>query len=279
MQDYYRKLTEKFIRDWDFDGHKLDNIFSIAPCYNPKHHHRSPQDSVNAMGKVFQVIYETTKALKPYAVTQACPCGTPPNIAWLPFLNQAVTADPVGSVQVRRRIKMYKGLLGPEAPVYGDHVELTELEQRKDREIDFGRDFASTVGTGGVVGTKFVWPQKDAKYDDVILTPDKNRLWKKWLAIYNAKMLSRGEFRNLYLTGFDKPEGYVIQKDGKMYYGFFAGGPHDRYRGAVELRGLAPGSYRVYDYVNEKDLGTVDAAHATIQADFTGSLLVQVTRM
>ncbi|HVT93529.1 MAG TPA: alpha-galactosidase [Bryobacteraceae bacterium] len=279
VQDYYRRLTGKFIRDWGFDGHKLDNVFSIPPCYNPKHHHKSPQDSVNAMGDVFRVIYETTKALKPFAVTQACPCGTPPNISWLPYLNQAVTADPVGSVQVRRRIKMYKGLLGPEAPVYGDHVELTELEQRNDREIDFGRDFASTVGTGGVVGTKFVWPQKDAKYDDVVLSPEKDALWKKWLAIYQAKMLSRGEFRNLYLTGFDRPEGYAIEKAGKVYYAFFAGGPHESYKGPVEFRGLEPVEYRVFDYVNGRELGRIQGPKAVLQTEFQGSLLVEVSRI
>jgi alpha-galactosidase len=49
---------------------------------------------------------------------------------------------------------------------------------------------------------------------------------------------SRGEFRNLYLTGFDEPEGYAIAKDGKLYYAFFAGGPHDSYRGRIELRSL-----------------------------------------
>jgi alpha-galactosidase len=279
VQQYYKHLTEKFIRDWGFDGHKLDNVFSIQPCYNPTHHHKSPQDSVNAMGEVFRVIYETTKALKPYAVTQSCPCGTPPNIAWLPFLNQAVTGDPVGSIQVRRRVKMYKGLLGPAAPVYGDHVELTEIEQRKDQEVDYGRDFASTVGTGGVVGTKFVWPQADVKYRDVVLTPEKNEVWKKWLAIYREKMLSRGEFRNLYLTGFDKPEGYAIAKDGKLYYAFFAGGPRDSYRGHIDLRGLSPGKYRVFDYVNQRELGTIDAAHPVLDAAFTGSLLLEADKL
>ena len=62
-------------------------------------------------------------------MTQSCPCGTPPSLAWLPFMDQAVTADPVGAVQVRRRIKMYKALLGPESAVYGDHVELTAMDR------------------------------------------------------------------------------------------------------------------------------------------------------
>ncbi|PYV63491.1 MAG: hypothetical protein DMG95_06745, partial [Acidobacteria bacterium] len=119
VQAYYKSLTEKFIRDWDFDGSKLDNIYTVPACYNPAHHHKSPQDSVNAMGEVYKTIFQTTRAIKPESVTQACPCGTPPSLAWLPFIDQAVTADPVGAVQVRRRIKMYKALLGPEAAVYG----------------------------------------------------------------------------------------------------------------------------------------------------------------
>jgi alpha-galactosidase len=56
---------------------------------------------------VYKTIFQTTRAIKPESVTQACPCGTPPSLAWLPFIDQAVTADPVGGAQVRRRIKMY----------------------------------------------------------------------------------------------------------------------------------------------------------------------------
>src|SRR6267143_2260318 len=37
VQAYYKQLTEKFIRDWGFDGSKLDNIFSVPACYNPAH--------------------------------------------------------------------------------------------------------------------------------------------------------------------------------------------------------------------------------------------------
>ena len=79
------------------------------------------------MGEVYKIIFQTTRALKPNSVTQSCPCGTPPSLAWLRYMDQAVTADPVGSVQVRRRIKMYKALLGPRAAIYGDHVELTRI--------------------------------------------------------------------------------------------------------------------------------------------------------
>ena len=66
---YYRKLTEKFIGEWGFDGSKLDNIYSTPMCYNPAHHHKSPQDSVNAMAVVYKTIFQTSRAIKPESVT------------------------------------------------------------------------------------------------------------------------------------------------------------------------------------------------------------------
>ena len=54
---------------------------------------------------------------------------------------------------------MYKALLGPRAAIYGDHVELTRIRNADSNdEQDVGSDFASTLGTGGVLGTKFTWP-------------------------------------------------------------------------------------------------------------------------
>lgn len=280
VQAYYKKLTEKFIRDWGFDGSKLDNIYTVPACYNPKHHHKSPQDSIRAMAKIYQDIFETTRALKPDSVTQSCPCGTPPNFAWLPYLDQAVTADPVGSVQVRRRIKMYKALLGPQAAVYGDHVELTSIVFKGDTEIDKGMDFASTVGTGGVVGTKFVWPSPGPHFKEVYLTPRKEAIWKKWTTIYNDKMLSRGTFLNLYTYGYDVPEGYAIRKDGRMYYAFYAPDPTVPWQGRIELRGLEKGGqYKVVDYEHEKDLGTVTGGNPALTTTFQNHLLLEVSKL
>lgn len=280
VQAYYRQLTEKFIRDWDFDGHKLDNIYTVPACYNPKHHHQSPADSVNAMGEVYKVIFETTRALKPDSVTQCCPCGTPPSLAWLPYMDQAVTADPVGGLQVRRRIKMYKALLGPQAAVYGDHVELSEMKPIRGGDyLELGKDFASTIGPGGVVGTKFTWPDYGPKFKNVFLNPEKEALWKKWIDLYQSKMLSRGTFRNLYICGYDVPEGYAIAKDGKMYYAFFAPEGVPGWRGEVELRGLEPGKYRVTDYENGKDLGTIDGQNPRLAAEFKQHLLLEVSRL
>jgi alpha-galactosidase len=286
VREYYKKLTDKFIRDWDFDGHKLDNIYSVPACYNPAHHHKSPYDSVYAMGEIYKTIFDTTRALKPDSVTQSCPCGTPPSIAWLRYLDQAVTADPVGSAQVRQRVKMYKALLGPNAAVYGDHVELTRIANPNGNEKDLGSDFASTVGTGGVVGTKFAWPNYGPKLADVYLTPQKEEYWKKWISLYNEKMLSRGTFRDLYVYGYDVPEGYAIEKDGTMYYAFFApaaaaGTAHAgaaEWSGEIELRGLAPGTYHVVDYVNGKDFGDVTAPGAKLKAGFADHLLLEATK-
>jgi alpha-galactosidase len=282
VQDYYKRLTERFIRDWDFDGSKLDNIYSVPACYNPAHHHKSPQDSVNAMGDVYKIIFQTTRALKPESVTQSCPCGTPPSLAWLPYIDQAVTADPVGAVQVRRRIKMYKALLGPESAVYGDHVELSSMApdpNKKDDWIEFGQDFASTIGAGGVVGTKFVWPELGAKFNRVNLTSEKDAHWRKWIAIYNEKMLSKGTFLPLYTYGYDFPEAYAIQKDGKMYYAFFTSGK-EAWQGQVELRGLNPGTYHVLDYADGKDLGSLKVAAGQtpkLKTEFKDNLLLEVS--
>lgn len=278
VQAYFKQLTEKFIRDWGFDGSKLDNIYTVPMCYNPAHHHKSPQDSVTAMADVYKTIYQTTRAIKPDSVTQSCPCGTPPSLAWLPYMDQAVTADPVGAVQVRRRIKMYKALLGPESAVYGDHVELSEMTRVGKNWREHGSDFASTIGTGGVVGTKFVWPNPGPKFEPVALTAKKEAHWKKWIGIYNEKMLSKGKFLDLYTYGYDAPEAYAIEKDGAMYYAFFAPTP---WKGEVELRGLEPGTYHVTDYTQGKDLGNVTASAnqpPKLKADFKDHLLLEVRK-
>jgi alpha-galactosidase len=288
VQAYYKQVTERFIRDWDFDGHKLDNIYSTPLCYNPEHHHKSPYDSVNAMGEVYKTIFETTRALKPESVTQSCPCGTPPSVAWLRYMDQAVTADPVGSVQVRRRVKMYKALLGAHAAVYGDHVELTQISgANSDDEQDIGDDFASTLGTGGVLGTKFTWPDYGPKFKNVYLNPEKEGHWEKWIALYNQKMLSKGNFLDLYVYGYDAPEAYAIEKDGSMFYAFYAQSdasngkktavPSKPWSGDVELRGLAAKTYRVTDYVHGRELGSVTGPTAKLHVEFGDSILLEAS--
>jgi len=284
VQEYHRKLTEKIIGQWGFDGNKLDDVFIVPPCYNPAHHHKSPEESMRSMSEIYKIVFETTRRLRPDSVTQICPCGTAPSPVWLPYIDQAVTADPVGAVQVRRRIKMYKALLGPQAAVYGDHVELSDMRPVSGRfsegstYLEIGRDFASTVGAGGVVGTKFTWPDYGPKYKHVLLTAEKESHWKKWVDIYNAKRLSDGTFLNLYVHGYDVPEGYAIQKEGKMYYAFFSPQPTIPWKGTIELRGLGAGSYRLLDYENGKDLGMIDAAKPSLKNNFADHLLLEASK-
>jgi alpha-galactosidase len=238
---------------------------------------------VYAMGEVYKMIFETTRALKTDSVTQSCPCGTPPSLAWLRFMDQAVTADPVGSVQVRRRIKMYKALLGANAAVYGDHVELTRITNTfTNEEQDLGQDFASTLGTGGVLGTKFTWPDYGPKFKNVYLTSQKEEHWKQWIDLYNQKMLSKGKFLDLYVYGYDRPEGYAIEKDGHIYYAFYepsyskSTGDSAAWDGRIELRGLSAGQkYHVADYVHHQDLGTVTGPAAKLNAKFQDFLLLE----
>ena len=216
------------------------------------------------------------------------------------YMDQAVTADPVGSVQVRRRVKMYKALLGARSAVYGDHVELTRISNATSDEQDLGEDFASTLGTGGVLGTKFTWPDYGPKFSQVYLSQEKEDHWKKWIGLYNQKLLSKGDFLDLYTYGYDVPEAYAIQKDGNMYYAFFSAPSEDvskggstgtleaakkeklappkptNWAGEVELRGLDAGkTYKVTDYVHQKDYGTVTGPTGKLNVDFTGNILLE----
>jgi alpha-galactosidase len=268
VQAYVVELTRRFVESWGFDGHKLDNIYTVPPCYGSPHHER-PEDSVTALAEVYRLIHETTRALKPHSVTQVCPCGTPPTFSLLPHYDQAVTADPINSLQVRRRIKFYKALLGPRAAIFADHVEVS----------DGGKDFASAIGTGGVPGTKFVWPEDEAVRARVdewpALSPEKECIWRRWFALYEQHRPAEGEYLNVYDIAHDVPEGHVIRKRDRLYYAFYTPEQGDGFEGAIELRGLEGQTYRLTDYVSGRDLGVVQGPAATLDVAFEGSLLIQ----
>jgi len=152
--------------------------------------------------------------------------------------------------------------MGDNVPYFGDHVELS----------DQAIDFASTVGVGGVVGTQFVLPNLVTKHGKSDLTPGRQKIFEEWMRIYNEKMISRGEYLgDLYDIGFDLPETHVIRKDKELYYAFYA----KRWSGPIELRGLQDGNYRIIDYVNNKDLGTVRGPNAKFSAGFSQHLLIE----
>lgn len=85
-------------------------------------------------------------------------------------------------------------------------------------------------------------------------------------------MLSRGEcLGTLYDIGFDRPETHAIRKDGKLYYAFYA----RQWKGKISMRGLADRVYRVTDYVDGKDLGTVHGPAASLDVEFEKNLLLE----
>jgi alpha-galactosidase len=262
--EYHKALVRKILGEWGFDGLKLDgqHMNAVPPCYNPAHHHRSPEDSVEALPDFFREIYETARSVKPDALVEFCPCGTAYSFFTMPHFNMSVASDPESSFQIRSKGKTLKALMGDNIPYFGDHVELS----------DGANDFASTVGVGGVVGTQFVLPNLVKKHSTSDLTPAREKVFEKWLKIYKEKMLSRGEYLGeLYDIGFDRPEAHAIRKGEEMYYAFFA----RHWSGPIELRGLQDRTYHIVDYVNGKDFGSVHGPKATISAEFEKHLLIE----
>ena len=183
--EYHKALVRKILGEWGFDGLKLDgqHMNAVPPCYNPAHHHKRPEDSVEALPDFFREIYETARSVKPDALVEFCPCGTAYSFFTMPHFNMSVASDPESSFQIRSKGKTLKALMGDNIPYFGDHVELS----------DEANDFASTVGVGGVVGTQFVLPEPRHETRQVrISLRSGEKIFEKWLHIYKDKMLSRG---------------------------------------------------------------------------------------
>lgn len=254
---YTTELVRRFLSDWGFAGLKIDgqHLNGVAPCFNPAHHHAYPEESVEKLPQFMQSIYQAAIAVNPNAVIEVCPCGTSYSPFNFPAMNQAPASDPENSWQVRLKGKTLKGLMGPRAAFAGDHVELS----------DGGADFASTVGIGAIVSTKFTWPLDPKPKDSFLLTAEREKLWRHWIGLYNQNMLPLGVYRGeLYDIGFDSPEGHVIEKDNRLYYAFYG----TAFRGEVPLRGLTAARYRVRDYFNDRALGEVTPAHPQVDLAF-----------
>ena len=266
VAEYHKQLVRKILVDWGFDGLKLDgqHMNGVPACYNPAHHHKRPEESVEALPNFFREIYDAAQSAKPGSLVEFCPCGTAYSFFTMPHFNMSVASDPTSSFQVRSKGKTIKGLMGDDVPYFGDHVELSDNHD----------DFASTLGIGGVVGTQFVLPSLVEKHGRFDLTPDHAKSFQKWLELYQEKGLARGQYLGtLYDIGFDLPETHVIRKDQKMYYAFFA----SVWKGSVELRGLDDRAYHVVDYVDGKDFGIVRGPVAHLSADFSRHLLLEAT--
>lgn len=268
--EHSKALVHKMMGEWGYSGLKIDgqHLNGVPPCYNPKHNHKRPEESVEALQDYWKVIYDTAHEIDHDSVVEICPCGTSYAFHNIPYMNQAVSSDPLSSWQVRLKGKTLKGLMGESAPYYGDHVELS----------DEANDFASSVGIGAVVGTKFTWPEDKHPELGFVLTAEKELSWEHWINIYKEKMLSKGIYLGeLYDIGFDKPETHAIAKDNNVYFAFYA----DKWDEDVELRGLEKGKYQLFDYVNGNTLGEIDVENtsAKFKATFTQYLLIEAKRV
>ena len=264
-QKHTEDIINLFINVWGFDGLKMDgqHMNAVPPDHNPASKLDYAEQAVEKLPEFFQMIYDKTRALKPNAVVENCPCGTCMSFYNMTSMNQAVSSDPLSSWQIRHKGKTYKALI-PHTAYYGDHVELS----------DNASDFASSFGIGAVLGTKFTWPKNNPTGGDFLLTPEKEIIWKKWFKLYNEMMLSKETYLgNLYDIGYDKPETHVIQKGNTLYYAFYA----DNWEGKITFKGLGENKYSIRDYVNNVELGTIENTNPLLDVSFEGFLLVEAT--
>ena len=261
-----KALVRKVMGEWGYAGLKLDgqHLNGVAPCHNPAHKHARPEESVEKLQDFWKAIYAEAIAIDPDAVIELCPCGTSQAFHNMPYMNQPVASDPESSWQIRHKGKTIKALMGSSAAYAGDHVELS----------DKANDFASTVGIGAIVSTKFTWPRDPKPKNSFLLTPAREAEWRKWIALYNEKRLPEGRYRGeLYDIGFDKPEAHAITKDGRCYYAFYA----ERWNGPVELRGLGEGRYTVTDLWAGRTIGSVSATANRLSVAFERFLMIEAT--
>ena len=235
--DYYVALTKKIIGDWGFEGLKLDgqHLNSVAPCYNKAHKHTHPDRIRREVRRLLDGHPQGGARSESRGGGGAVPLRH--GVQFPQPAGHGPVSD-VGSAQsswqVRSKGKTYKAIIGRGSSLAGDHVELSDNRD----------DFASSVGIGAVISTKFTWP-KDTEHPvdklppgGFVLTPAKEALWRKWVHIYKQHMLPKGEYLGgLYDIGFDKPEAHAISKDGAMYYAFYA----DKFDGKVAAARLGRG--------------------------------------
>ena len=263
--EHTKEVLDLFIDEWGFDGLKMDgqHMNAVPPDHHPDHGLDYPEQATERLPEFFKMIYEEAREKKAHAVVENCPCGCCMSFYNMPYMNQAVSSDPLSSWQIRLKGKVYKALI-PHTAYYGDHVELS----------DNGDDWATSFGIGAVLGSKFTWPKDNPTAEaSYLLTPEREVIWKKWIGLYNEKMLSKADYLGqLYDIGFDKPETYAIQKGDTLFYAFYA----DDWNGEISLRGLMPDkSYIINNYIDDKKLVVLDAGKNEIETDFKGYLLLE----
>ena len=164
--DYTLSLVRKFIGEWGYAGLKIDgqHLNGVAPCYNPAHKHARPEESFEKLQDFFQAVYDTATQVNPQAVVELCPCGTSYSFFNFPYINQAPASDP--------RVLLAGAPQGQD-PQGADGTERRRSPAITSSSAIGGDDFASTVGIGAVVSTKFTWPVDPKPKDSFLLTPER----------------------------------------------------------------------------------------------------------
>ncbi len=265
--DFNKAFISKAMNVWGFEGFKVDGEYlnQFPPCYNPAHKHDDPLESVYAGSMLLKAMYDEALSNVPDAVFEICACGTNSSIYNLTASNQTVSSDPLSSWQIRHRGKIYHALLGSKVAYYGDHVELA----------DGKNDFASTIGVGGVPGTKFTLVEtRKMEEGSKLLTAENKQLWARYFEAYATERPSQGHYLNLYDIAYDHPEIHVLQKEDVYYYGVFSKG---EFKGKISMKGLAPDvNYQIIDYINNKILFSDITGNANeINVEFDKSLLIK----
>lgn len=260
--DHIQSLVEKFTTNWGYDGLYSDSrgLASVSPCYNKAHHHQSPLESFQEVPQVYKTIYETLQKYNKDALHEVCICAAPHSPYFMPYYQIASSSDPTNLFQVRRRIKVEKAIHGSTFCV-GDcyQVPKDEFDGYSVRE-----SFESALGTGAQV-TTFYRELDSTQF----------RTWQNGFGKYREMLLSQAEYLNLYDIAFDKPEIHVVKKGEEMYYGIYA--ETWKKEDGISLRGLKKQSnYRVYDYMNNRDLGTISEENPVLNVDFKEYLLIRV---
>ena len=76
--EYSKNLVKTYMKEWGYQGLKIDgqHLNGVPKCYNPKHHHARPEESVEKLQVFWKEIYKTALSIDKEAVIEICPCGT-----------------------------------------------------------------------------------------------------------------------------------------------------------------------------------------------------------
>lgn len=260
--EYIQKLVERFTNKLGYDGLYSDTrgLSAVPPCYNPKHRHKTPLESFQAVPKVFEVIDVTLKKYNKEAIHEVCICAAPHSPYNMPYYDIASASDPINLLQTRRRIKVEKAIHGSSFAV-GDCYQVPDDEWSG---FSVPQAFESAIGTGAQVTTFYT------DLDSV-----QSQHWNRWFKDYTKLKLSSSQYVNLYDLAYDSPEVHVVKKGDEIFYGIYA----DLWSktDTIELRGLRPGvSYSVYDYANKRQIASINGSDPFINVGFRDYLLISV---